>query len=986
MDLEDIEEIEPISPTQDVERNVVAAIMFPSRTEVEGVLLSMGFSNLIVARAMRFFNSTYSIEDMVEQCLAVEHIGTIPNSLIAGFENDWTFIGSNVTYFTYLYRVADVDRDFGLVHLIPHASGFEYDWQDVGQSYLSAKWVHLSNSHLKWRTIRHVKKGIAADAMGEKLTLPPIRINIPEGVPSIYRGLTLEQLLEKVTWSTFSEVSAGRQTEWAWFLKLVCKVSPYARKPLFRIKSPSFLRAKRYKESIMQRLNRIDDIFPNAKYSEKVALGRRDDIENPAVLKLYDMYWDYVGSYREMLQEYEQASVPVLGVKGSLFWTDSRPYARISFVIHNSTLAIKYAASMRRELRRVMVWFSLRLKYSPEIACTYTLHDWARETHTFSSVAKHTYLESDVHSVKSTFDWLLPHQCTMLSWMISKFDNSCKLQKAYETDTVNMNLEMGILPRRFTKKTGGIVVHPSRCGTVAVQWALIRHTWDKIKEEHKQIKQEDQADSAGKVQMKIYVICCTENVDTWLNVAMKHDKMICDGKDLIFTRPYCMESRSGPKIQIQIMRQRDFTRSCMQSEQCSDATIIIDDAHVGKPKFWEKFISSETCLYRTFVFTKQTSFTYSDFGILLTAAGVSNGREIMQTYPWFKDSMCGRQIRKDFCNNMMMICRQTIVKDIMPSAIEHCVKPLSRSLMKKTIESQRQNKRKISEASKIMHLASFDPRLVPMSEFSVSKKRLCRSDVYEQRPEDIVKFLKAENKPGMKTAAGTIENIGEKKENCCICLDTMESAVITNCHHLFCKDCISKSLKSGNKKCPQCREPISVLKELKDTAEPTGTVNGHVISHKYLKTLRRISAKKNIPKVQFLIDRAEAVGKVAFYSRYREVVKAVCEELKKREFNAIRITRKVKQSEIDQATGPLIVVLPHTTASRSLEISGCRELIVNEPFISGKNEMHVRSRFLMHGGTHIKTTVMKTIGGIEMHEQANGPNIQKNVVEKTLII
>ncbi len=974
----DLEEIDPLPPTEDVEGNVVAAIMFPSRTEVQGVLLSMGFSELIVARAMRFFNSTYSIEDMVEQCLSVEHIGKIPNSLIQGFENSWTFIGSHVTYLSYLYRVAEVDRDFGLVHLIPHASGLEYDWQDVGQSYLNAKWVHISNSYLKWRTIRHVKQDIAPDAMNEKFTMPPIRIKIPRDVPSIYRGMTLEQLLERVTWSTFSEISGGRQSEWAWFLHLVSRVSPYARKPIFRIKSPSFLRAKRFRSSIMQRLNRIDDIFPNANYSEKVALGQKDDIDNPAVIKLYDMYWDYVGAYRDMLQKYEESSIPVLGVKGTLHWTDSNQHARISFVIHNSTLAIKYAASMRRELRRIMVWFSLRLKYSPEFGCTYRLHDWARETHTFSTVAKHTYLECDRYGVKHAFKWLLPHQCKMLSWMLSKYDEKCPLQKAYESDTTTINLEMSIMPTQFTKDSGGIIVHPSRCGTVAVQWALMRHLWSQIKEKCK-----DEEENAS-VYMKFFVICCTDNIDTWLDVALKHDAMICDGKDLIFTLPFCMESREGPKIQIRIIRQRDFTRACMRSEVSASSTVIIDDAHAGKPKFWGKFLSSEACVHRTFVFTKQTEFTYSDFGIMLTAAGISNGREIMQTYPWFKDTPCGRRIRKDFCNSMMMICGQTIVKDTMPSAVEKCIKPFSRSLMKKTIESQRSNKRKISEASKIMHLASFDPRLVPMSEYSVPKKRLCKSDVYEQRPEDVVKYLNAEDKPGMKTAAGMIENIGSKKENCCICLDTMESAVITNCHHLFCKSCISQSLKSGNRKCPQCRQAITVLKELNDMAEPTGTVNGHVISHKYLKTLNRISAKKTIPKVRYLIERANAVGKVAFYSRYREIVKAVCDEIKRMGCNVIRITRKVKQTEIDNAAGPLVVVLPHTTATRSMEISGCTELIVNEPFINGKNELHVRSRFLMHGGNHIKTTVMKTIGGIEMNEKANGPNIQKNAVEKTL--
>jgi len=45
-------------------------------------------------------------------------------------------------------------------------------------------------------------------------------------------------------------------------------------------------------------------------------------------------------------------------------------------------------------------------------------------------------------------------------------------------------------------------------------------------------------------------------------------------------------------------------------------------------------------------------------------------------------------------------------------------------------------------------------------------------------------------------------------EECTICLETIENAVITTCGHLFCRSCIDQHITNNNS-CPICQRPIS---------------------------------------------------------------------------------------------------------------------------------------------------------------------------------
>ena len=47
---------------------------------------------------------------------------------------------------------------------------------------------------------------------------------------------------------------------------------------------------------------------------------------------------------------------------------------------------------------------------------------------------------------------------------------------------------------------------------------------------------------------------------------------------------------------------------------------------------------------------------------------------------------------------------------------------------------------------------------------------------------------------------------------CSICLDVAESAIITQCDHLFCKECIEQYRKANNTdSCPNCRKCMNPI-------------------------------------------------------------------------------------------------------------------------------------------------------------------------------
>ncbi|GES75403.1 SNF2 family helicase [Rhizophagus clarus] len=75
-------------------------------------------------------------------------------------------------------------------------------------------------------------------------------------------------------------------------------------------------------------------------------------------------------------------------------------------------------------------------------------------------------------------------------------------------------------------------------------------------------------------------------------------------------------------------------------------------------------------------------------------------------------------------------------------------------------------------------------------------KQIMENHVLDMNDENIISLVNA-----LKVA---IEN----NEDCCICLESLTTPVVTRCRHVFDRDCIEKVIDKDKHSCPMCRSPI----------------------------------------------------------------------------------------------------------------------------------------------------------------------------------
>ncbi|KAF5506564.1 putative SWI/SNF-related matrix-associated actin-dependent regulator of chromatin subfamily A member 3-like 1 [Colletotrichum siamense] len=84
---------------------------------------------------------------------------------------------------------------------------------------------------------------------------------------------------------------------------------------------------------------------------------------------------------------------------------------------------------------------------------------------------------------------------------------------------------------------------------------------------------------------------------------------------------------------------------------------------------------------------------------------------------------------------------------------------------------------------------------------------LCR-----KRIDDLLKVLEGQsvvslNPENVKILQEALRLYIETQEDCAVCLDTLDSPVITHCKHVFCRGCITKVIQT-QQKCPMCRNQL----------------------------------------------------------------------------------------------------------------------------------------------------------------------------------
>ena len=125
-------------------------------------------------------------------------------------------------------------------------------------------------------------------------------------------------------------------------------------------------------------------------------------------------------------------------------------------------------------------------------------------------------------------------------------------------------------------------------------------------------------------------------------------------------------------------------------------------------------------------------------------------------------------------------------------------------------------------------------------------------------------------------------------ETCSICLCEFDDLVITDCGHFYCKECIQCSLNASNKRCPMCREKLSMKQ-----------IHPVVKKDKVIETVDKLSAKYGT-KMGKLISICRKLfnnpkNRIIIFSQWDRMLSLIIKTLKENEINTVSCKGNVHQ-------------------------------------------------------------------------------------------
>jgi SNF2 family DNA or RNA helicase len=176
-------------------------------------------------------------------------------------------------------------------------------------------------------------------------------------------------------------------------------------------------------------------------------------------------------------------------------------------------------------------------------------------------------------------------------------------------------------------------------------------------------------------------------------------------------------------------------------------------------------------------------------------------------------------------------------------------------------------------------IASIDPTLIPIHAWG---ERLKEDQFSTTTVETLHETLgKDKFEEEVKRVLNCLEDT-----SCSLCLETISRPTITNCLHIFCHDCIKRSLEF-RKQCPMCRGTLqeNTFKEIKQTMEEE-TIDGFVIKTDTLgrrvkidRVLASLYQKMTRRKLQELKRIISNRKKIVVYSQYNTVLESFSQEI-----------------------------------------------------------------------------------------------------------
>ena len=248
-----------------------------------------------------------------------------------------------------------------------------------------------------------------------------------------------------------------------------------------------------------------------------------------------------------------------------------------------------------------------------------------------------------------------------------------------------------------------------------------------------------------------------------------------------------------------------------------------------------------------------------------------------------------------------------------------------------------------------IQMTCIDPSMFPLSVFA--KKDETKNQ--EVTKDQLIQSLDNRTNISNEYKKSVIEKLNNENDGiCCVCLDTYTEPSITPCLHVFCHECIKKSI-AHKPKCPQCRQNVTEgqLKKLVQTHVTSNDVdnihyftdilgNSYSIEKSVKEAYERMKTKTP-KKYIYIKDKLSSItGSCVIFSQYAAPLQRLKKYLSDNDIESGLIngktTRKQRSNFIKRfGDGTLKVCLLSTrTASVGINLQEGSTIIFLEPILA----------------------------------------------------
>lgn len=173
--------------------------------------------------------------------------------------------------------------------------------------------------------------------------------------------------------------------------------------------------------------------------------------------------------------------------------------------------------------------------------------------------------------------------------------------------------------------------------------------------------------------------------------------------------------------------------------------------------------------------------------------------------------------------------------------------------------------------------------------------------------------------------------------DCPICLCPPSDIVITCCAHIFCRECILKTLQRSNSCCPLCRRPLSESDLFSAPPESFKTDTTELSSPEIRSSTKVSTLIKLLTESR---DHNPATKSVVF-SQFRKMLLLLEEPLKAAGFKTLRLdgtmnakqrAHVIEQFQLSEVNEPMILLASLRASSTGINLTAASRVYLMEPW------------------------------------------------------